>query len=131
LPSVITSAAKINNLKTSQQTHLQKRRQDEAALAAAYAKADLPGKMDAVRTKNHVYQADLETFIARGSKDARDLGKSEVLRQSCLTAILDYNRTAATFSDTVRGSQPAQIDMKDQTLNCGVRRWPVSSQAPV
>lgn len=41
----------------------------------------------------------------------------------CLAAVIDYNRSAAPFPDLIRRTLPAQVDMSDDNLNCGVLAW--------
>jgi len=117
--------SEISRLAADHQRHEQKQQDARTALKNAYAAADLPGKMKDLRAKNTAYTTYLRAWNAQTSENARldNLHVLQKLESDCLEAIVEYDRAAAGFSEQMLGEQPAQIDMKDQDLNCEADYW--------
>ena len=96
-------------------------------LSASFTSLGVPARWSAVATTN----AERRRLAARADKRyagtayvrTGDAFQLVAVQYHCLAAVIDYNRSAAPFPDLIRRTLPAQVDMSDDNLNCGVLAW--------
>jgi hypothetical protein len=116
--------ARIATLQADHRVHVQRLRNASTALQAAFTAVNLPGMLSDVRTRTRSYQDYLIAWAKLG-QDAQLVGLREMqdLQSDCLAAVVRYDEASARFSDRIRGSQPARVDMTDAAYDCGADRW--------
>ncbi|GIJ72504.1 hypothetical protein [Virgisporangium ochraceum] len=97
--------------------HQQAQKQAREALQAQFREADLPGKLQTVRTRDKAATAAL---IAWGSSGQPYSGLKTIrqARNDCEDAVIDYNATAARFPYDMMGGLPLRINPSDDTTDC-------------
>lgn len=98
----------------------QRRAQTQARddLQAKFRQADLPGKLQTVRTRDEAASAAL---IAWGTSGQPLSGLKTVreARNACAQAVIDYDTTAARFPSDLLTGLPLRINLSDDTTDCG------------
>jgi nitrate/nitrite-specific signal transduction histidine kinase len=103
-----------NDLAARRQAQTQAR--DE--LQTRFRQADLPGKLQLVRTRD---EAAADALIAWGTS-GQPLSALKTVRQArnaCAEAVIDYDATAARFPSEMLTGLPVRIDLNDDTTDCG------------
>jgi hypothetical protein len=87
-------------------------------LQTRFRQADLPGKLQTVRTRDRAATAAL---LAWGTSGQALSGLKTVrqARNECADAVIDYNTTAARFPNDMLTGLPQRITLSDETNGCG------------
>lgn len=98
--------------------HRLAQQQAREELQARFRQADLPGKLQTVRTRNEAATAAL---LAWGYSGQATSGLKTVrqARNECADAVIDYNATAARFPNDMLTGLPRRINLSDDPIGCG------------
>ena len=98
--------------------HRLAQQQAREELQARFRQADLPGKLQTVRTRNEAATAALLAWNSSGQATSGLKTIRQALNE-CADAVIDYNTTAARFPNDMLTGLPRRINLSDDPIGCG------------
>jgi hypothetical protein len=98
--------------------HQLAQRQAREDLQAEFRQANLPGKLQTVRTRDEAATAALLAWGTSG-QSLSGLKTVRQARNECADAVIDYNATAARFPNDMLIGLPTRINLSDESPGCG------------